>query len=197
MTGLDKILKQIQTESDAKVNEIISAANQKADEIVSAANESAQNTAAQILEKADKDAAALCSRAESANAINMKNSILLKKQELIKTAVENARKYLCDLPEKEYFEVILKMVKKYAPEKNGVIMFNKTDLARLPQGFENEINKALGSDSAALKISDTAVDIDGGFVLGYGGVEENCGFKALFESAADELSDKAYTLLFS
>ncbi len=197
MTGLDKILKQIQTESDSKVNEIISAANQKADEIVSAAKESAENTAAQILQKADKDVAAVLSRAESANAINMKNSILLKKQELIKSAVANAEKYLCELPADEYFEVILKMVKKYAPKKSGCVMFNKTDLARLPQNFEGEINNALSADGAVLKISDTAVDIDGGFILNYGGVEENCSFEALFESAADELSDKAHTLLFS
>lgn len=197
MTGLDKIINQIQNESKEKINEIISAAEKKAEEIISAAKDDAQAKASEIIEKAEKDSKVILSRAESANAIEIKNSVLLKKQEIIKKTVDNTKKYISELPENEYFDIILKMVKKYAPQKSGDVKFNKTDLARLPKDFETALNKALGDSASTLKISDEPADIDGGFVLCYGGVEENCSFKALFESAADELSDKAHTLLFS
>lgn len=197
MTGLDKIINQIQNESKEKINEIISAAEKKAKEIVSAANEDAQSKANEIVEKAEKDTKIILSRAESANAIEIKNSILLKKQDIIKKAVANTQNYICELPDSEYFDIILKMVKKYAPKKSGDVQFNKADLARLPKDFEAAMNTALNDSSVSLKISDKPADINGGFILCYGGVEENCSFKALFESAADELSDKAHTLLFS
>ena len=38
--------------------------------------------------------------------------------------------------------------------------------------------------------------IRGGFVLLYGGIEENCTFKAMFDSKKGELSDKVHVLLF-
>lgn len=39
-------------------------------------------------------------------------------------------------------------------------------------------------------------EIDGGFLLVYGGMEENCGIKAVFDSVKDELSDQVNRLLF-
>jgi len=197
MTGLDKIIKQIQDDSEANVNTIISAAQTKADEITSAAKAKAEAEAKEIIAKATKDAEVILSRAESTNLIDVKNSVLLKKQELIKSAIENAEKALYDLPEKEYFDLILKIVAKYAPKKSASVKFNKTDIARLPADFGKAMTTALNTSDATLEISDEAADIDGGFILSYGGIEENCSFRALFESAADELSDKAHTLLFS
>ena len=40
-------------------------------------------------------------------------------------------------------------------------------------------------------------DIPNGFVLVYGGVEENCTLKAMFEAKRDELADKVNHLIFS
>ena len=37
---------------------------------------------------------------------------------------------------------------------------------------------------------------DGGFILSYGGVDQNCSVSALFEEGAETLQDKIQTLLF-
>lgn len=50
---------------------------------------------------------------------------------------------------------------------------------------------------AALKISRQTRKIDGGFVLVYGGIEENCSFEALFDAKHDELQDKVHGIVFS
>ena len=48
-----------------------------------------------------------------------------------------------------------------------------------------------------LHVSAGSRDIDAGFVLTYGGIEENCSFDAIFDSARETLQDKAQELLFS
>jgi V/A-type H+-transporting ATPase subunit E len=50
--------------------------------------------------------------------------------------------------------------------------------------------------NASLIISENTVTIDGGFILKYGDVEENCSFDALFSSAKEELSDRVNAILF-
>ena len=41
------------------------------------------------------------------------------------------------------------------------------------------------------ELTETVLDgMDGGFVLTYGGIEENCTIKALFDAKREELSDK-------
>ena len=65
------------------------------------------------------------------------------------------------------------------------------------EGFEDQLNAALKEKGAVLTVSEDTRDIDGGFVLTYGGIEENCSFEALFDSAHEVLQDKVQEILFS
>ena len=47
-----------------------------------------------------------------------------------------------------------------------------------------------------LTISKESRNIDGGFVLVYGGIEENCSIQALFHSEREYLADKVHENLF-
>ena len=58
------------------------------------------------------------------------------------------------------------------------------------------INQAVKEKKASLKISREAREIEGGFVLSYGGIEENCSFDALFASAGEQLQDVVQKILF-
>ena len=67
------------------------------------------------------------------------------------------------------------------------------------ENFADTLNAALvagGKEGAALTVSSETRDIDGGFVLTYGGIEENCSFDALFDSAHEMLQDKVQEILF-
>ena len=66
----------------------------------------------------------------------------------------------------------------------------------MPAGFEEEIQKAAAAKGGALSLAKEAKEMDGGFILVYGGIEENCTIKALFDAKRDELSDKVHGLLF-
>ena len=92
-----------------------------------------------------------------------------------------------------YFALILKMVQKYSQPQDGEIRFGSRDISRLPAGFIGEVNKVA---SGALTLSDTTAPIDAGFILIYGGIEENCSFDAIILSEDETIKDKAGKLLF-
>ena len=73
-----------------------------------------------------------------------------------------------------YFDMILKLAVKSAQPGEGELLLSKKDLERLPEGFEDRLNASLKDKGAVLHISGDTRDIDGGFVLTYGGIEENC-----------------------
>ena len=86
--------------------------------------------------------------------------------------------------------MIKKMLEKYASGKKGLLYFSGTDLKRLPADM-NSI--AAGYN---LEISKEPADIDGGFILSYGDIEENCSFDVLIESSKEELQDKIGQILW-
>ena len=110
--------------------------------------------------------------------------------------LEKSRQDMETLPTVEYFANLLKLIRRYALPQEGEILFSQRDLDRLPSGFEQELAQALPA-GGSLKVSREPRKIDGGFVLVYGGVEQNCSFAALFDAAKDRLQDKLHALLFA
>ncbi|MHC1747012.1 MAG: hypothetical protein AB9856_01320 [Cellulosilyticaceae bacterium] len=104
---------------------------------------------------------------------------------------------LLELPDEIYFETILKMLPSYAKARQGEIAFAKKDLARMPQTFEGKINASIQSvEGAYLKISPMPRNIEGGFILIYEDIEENCSFEALLLENKENLQDKVCSVLF-
>ena len=108
---------------------------------------------------------------------------------MLQNGLENAK----HLPDDEYFSLILQMIGKYSLPQDGTILFGEKDLKRLPADFASKINDAA---KGKIALSDKAAAIDAGFILQYGGIEENCSFDAIFASEAENLSDRAGRLLF-
>ena len=96
-----------------------------------------------------------------------------------------------------YFLTLEKILKTYALAENGEIYFSAEDLARMPADFEKKIKTAAKEKGGSLVLKKEPKAIADGFVLVYGGVEENCTLKALFDAKKDELQDKVNAILFS
>ena len=90
-----------------------------------------------------------------------------------------------------------KLALKSALPGEGTVYFSQRDLKRLPAGFEKKLNEALKDKKAVLHISGTPREIDGGFILSYGGIEENCSFESLFHASREALQDTVQKILFS
>ncbi|MCD8241966.1 MAG: hypothetical protein LUD73_06250, partial [Lachnospiraceae bacterium] len=96
-----------------------------------------------------------------------------------------------------YFLTMEKILKTYVLAEDGEIYFAAADLARMPADFEGKIKSAAKEKGGSLVLKKEPKEIKDGFVLVYGGVEENCTLKALFDAKKDELQDKVNGILFS
>ena len=197
MSGLEKILKHIEDNSNNYAKELIEKANIEAEKIIKKAEEEADVKYSQIIDKSKADVQSHISFSEASAVLKKRQIILDSKQQIIKDLINQAKNYIINLPKEEYFEVILKMIKKYCIGKSGQIIFSHNDKARMPENFVELINKAIANtEGASLEISNETRLIDGGFILNYGEIEQNCSFDALFLDKYDLLQDEVYKLLF-
>ena len=197
MTGLDKMKSQILDEAKAAAEGKIAEAKAQAEETIRSAKEDAAKQTESILHKSKNDVSNYQERLESSIDLQKRTKILAAKQEVIAGVLEKARAKVEAMEAGEYFSMLLKMVEKYALPQDGEICFSAADLGRLPEGFEAEADKIARGKGGSLKLSGESKNIKNGFILVYGGIEENCTIDAMFDARRDELSDIVQRLLFS
>ena len=197
MTGLEKILNSIDDEATLLAEKTIAEAQLKAEEILAQAKLKAQKEAEAIAEAAELEVARIEKRAASQMELQSRELLLKAKCELIAQTIDKARDVLKALPDEDYFKVMERLFERHMQPKKGELIFSAADLKRLPSGFKSSITKLAESIGGEVEISEQTRDLDGGFVLSYGDIEENCSFEALFVSKHELLRDKVNEILFS
>ena len=197
MTGLEKMQSQILSEAESSAKEILDQAKKEAEGIVEEARQRAEAECRRISEKSEAEVKGLEERAVSSSDLQRRKELLQAKQEVISQMLDQAYESLLCADEKDYFDMLRKMLRKFVLPQEGEICFSKEDLERMPKGFQEEIQAIAKEKGGALALSEEVRSVQGGFVLIYGGIEENCTFRAMFNSKKDELSDKVHALLFS
>lgn len=197
MTGLDKMVSQILDEANNSANAKIEEAKAKADAIVSEAKEEAKALVEEISKQSEADIANYEERVKSSADLKRRTAMLGAKQALISQTIDKAYEKFCAKDDAEYFKTLKEMLEKFAQPQEGEIYFSAADLAKLPADFKGAIEEIAKAKGGKLTVSEESKNIEKGFILAYGGIEENCSFKALFDSKRDELQDKVQKLLFS
>lgn len=197
MSGLDKIKDRILQEAQEQAEEKIKEAEEKAGEIKSEAVREAGEIAKERKAKAENEVKSYKERVDSSIDLEHRTRILAAKQEIIGDVIEEAKRRILALDAKDYFALILKLVEKNMQEGSGTIFFSDADLAKMPSGFTGEVHALAKDHGNDLSVSMKSRNIGPGFILSYGGVEENCTFDALFEEKKDDLTDIVQTILFS
>ena len=187
---------QILDEATHSAEVKIAEAKAKAEELIEAAKAQAAAEVEKISNKATADAKNYAQRVASSCEMQRKQALLRAKQDVISGVLDQAYERILNLDADAYFDMVRKMLDKYVLGESGEIYFSAKDLSRMPAGFEEEIQKAAVAKGGALSLAKEAKEMDGGFILVYGGIEENCTIKALFDAKRDELSDKVHGLLF-
>ena len=196
MTGLDKITSEIKADADKSVAAIIDKANAEDSGILAGAEKEAAEAVAKINHDVSVRLSASKSTAESAAALRKRRLILEEKQKLIGEVIEEAKNLIYALPDNVYFEKILKLAEKNVSPAEGTIIFNAKDLSRLPADFETKLNMVAVAKGGKLTVSKETRPIDGGFVLLYEGIDQNCSITSLFETHIESVQDKIQKLLF-
>lgn len=197
MTGLENITKQIIGEAEAAAEKARISAASEASTILADARQENQKNAELLRAETEEKAAAIVEHAKSGAALKHRQAMLAAKQELIAEMISDAKNSLLQMDDESYFAMLLKLAVKSAWPSAGSILLNERDLARAPKDLQARLNTALQAvPGAALTLSDETRSIDGGFVLVYGGIEENCSFEAMFYDKREALQDKVQELLF-
>ncbi|MGI6071852.1 MAG: V-type ATP synthase subunit E [Lachnospiraceae bacterium] len=195
MSGLDKIIEHIESSAAGTAAQIKENATAEAAKILEEGKKNALAKEATIRKQGEADVLSAEKKVQSEAGMAQKRHILNSKQAIISEVMDSALKKIQAMKAEEYFDIILRMVKRYAEAGDGTIRFNAYDLERMPEDFESRINEAIG-DRCRLVVSRQGAAINGGFILDYGDIEENCSFEALLDASAETLRDKISRILF-
>ena len=193
MTGLDTIVEQILQEAQKEAEEIKAQAARNADSIIANAKKTVDKMNEETGEKVAQAEKSGSFRAKSSSELKKRQAILAAKQTIIGNMLDDA---MVALPDEEYFRVIVRCLEKSVQPKSGEICFSGKDRKRLTPQTEKQIEQIAAAHGGSLKVFDGNCDIDGGFVLIYGGIEENCSFRAMLDANREHLADKVNELLF-
>ena len=196
MAGVNKITEEILQEAKAAVDELLGEARKKADEITA----EAEAEASKIMEASAQETARIAAqqeeRAKSSAQMRQRQAVLSAKQEVIDQVIDTAYQKLAGQDAPGYFGMIEKLLKKNVHAGDGELLLSKADIARLPEGFAKIAAGIAKEAGGNLKISEVPAKIANGFILKYGGVEENCSLDALFAQARETLRDKISSILW-
>ena len=196
MRGIEKIAAQIIGEAEEKKAAIEEEIQHKIDELNAKTDEEIKAELERINEDTLREEGTLEELAGLAAQQKRRQAALSAKQEVIGEIINEAYERLLNLEDEKYFAVIKKMLEDNVLSEKGEIIFSARDRQRMPKGFEDVIKNVAFEKGGELVMSDEIRSIDGGFVLVYGGIEENCTFKAMLEASREELHDMVNGKLF-
>ena len=196
MRGIEKIAAKIIGEAEEKKAAIYEEIQHKIDELNAKTDEEIKAEIERINDDTLREESTLEELAELAAQQKRRQAALSAKQEVIGEIINEAYDRLLKLDDERYFAVIKKMLEDNVLSEKGEIIFSARDRQRMPKDFEDVIKNVALEKGGELVMSDENRSIDGGFVLVYGGIEENCTFKAMLEASREELHDMVNGKLF-
>jgi len=193
MTGADKIIEKITRDAQAKSEEILARAEAQAEQTLAQAAAQAREASRTAMAAAGEKASFDIAAARSRTAMTEKRILLQMKNEVIGQVVASALARLQALPEAEYFGILVRLAAEYASHGlpgvtgQGEMRLSQRDLDRLPPDFK----------PAGVSISPQPAGIEGGFILAYGDIEQNCSFEALVSVCLDDIKDALHAFIFA
>lgn len=189
MTGLDKIIKEIQKDAEQLAINQIQEAHEKTEEILAEVEVYKKEQAEKAAENAKLLRANSLERAQSSAELQRRKAILIKKQKIIAEIIEQAKTRMENLNDKDYFDILTKLATKYSSGEHALLKLNSRDLQKAPAEFKKSLPDCI-------EVSKETCDIKNGFILVYDGIDINCTFDSLFEEKNELLQDKVAQVLF-
>lgn len=186
MNGLESIIDAIINEAQQQASQNIKAAEEEKAVIQAKADEEIEALEQESRKAAARESETAAERAESANEQYIKQQLIKTRMEFIYGVIEEAKNVIMSMSDADYFAAMEKLVKANAQSGDGVIVFGEKDLARMPKDF---VKKCSDSVKGTLTLDKAPGAFDGGFIIKYGDIEENCTVDGLIRFRYDELCD--------
>jgi len=215
MTGIDRIKEKILEDAKLKARATLEQAEQEARDIMEQAEQEAAQKRAELLDKAKADGGQMYRRMLAVAGLEGRKKLLAARQEMIDEAFSKALERIEGLPDRQYQELLEKMISEaaagyrdpsaqpdgaHAPQAGFIaeIMLNERDAARMDGQFIENINRRLSAlgKKGTVTLSEKRIRTAGGFILKIGDVEMNSTFEILFGMLRTELESDVVGILF-
>ena len=184
MAELQVLTDKIRRAAEEKAAGILAQAKSERDKIFADAKATGDADAVRIAEEAKKEAERITTRAISAAAQKSAQQKLAFKMEMINSVMEKAKQSFLEAENSVYMARLIKLLDSRAQKgESGELLLNKKDKAAVNAEFTAKLKEF------NLTLSEKDADIEGGFILVYGKVEENCSVEAIFRENYEELVD--------
>lgn len=185
MNGLDSIIDAIIEEAKQQASKNMQAAESEKAVLMSEAEEEFASLEKERKSELAQKAEMIIERAKANNDQYLKQQLMQTKIKFIQEVINEASNEIKKMPPAEYFAAMEKLIISNAHKADGIISFNAKDIANMPNGFiEN-----LKIDGGSITQDTQPADIDGGFIIRYGDIEENCSLESIFRFKYDRLCD--------
>lgn len=195
MNGIEKITGRINADMQREIDEINANAAAEAAEITAQYAERAKRESEDILARGREAAAEREERLASVAQLEARKLVLAAKQDVLEQTFDQALEDLLNLPEKEYTEVLAKLIVKACQSGDEEVIFSQKDRPRYGKAAVTSANEMLG-DKGRLTLSVESRPIQGGFILSDGDVDVNCTFETLVRLQRRELDGPVAKVLF-
>ena len=184
MSSGDKILNRISLDCDERISQIGAETDEKCAQIMAQAKLDADKISAEIADRAQSKVKQMQAASKSRCDLETRNAFLKRRREEIDKTYSEILNKMKNLPDEDYFELIYTFAKKLNG-MSGVVLLNKKDMNRLPKNFLARLEKC----GVKAELSKMPCDIESGFILKCGDIEENMDFSAILSEKRDIIED--------
>ena len=184
MSSGDKILNRISLDCDERISKINAETDEKCAQIMAQAKLDADKISAEIADKAQSKVKQMQAASKSRCDLETRNAFLKRRREEIDKTYSEILNKMENLPDEDYFELIYTFAKKLSG-MSGVVLLNKKDMNRLPKNFLARLEEC----GVKAELSKAPCDIESGFILKCGDIEENMDFSAILSEKRDAIED--------
>ena len=190
---MKKIIDNIMQEAASEAKQLAAEAERDSEKRLDEAESECKRIEAEEQKRCKAELQGLIKRSESARASRQRTRLLGVKQEILKDAVDTAYKSITSVSGEEYDEILKGLLKPRLHGGECVIYFPPSK--KPSKQLDAAIKELAAKSCCKYTLSYEREDIEDGFVLVYGGIEENCSFSTLFNERRSEISDYAAQLL--
>lgn len=184
MSSGDKILNRISLDCDERISQIGAETDEKCAQIMAQAKLDADKISAEIADRAQSKVKQMQAASKSRCDLETRNAFLKRRREEIDKTYSEILNKMKNLPDEDYFELIYTFAKKLNG-MSGVVLLNEKDMNRLPKNFLARLEKC----GVKAELSKKPCDIESGFILKCGDIEENMDFSAILSEKRDAIED--------
>ncbi len=193
--AIEDILKRIEEESGAAVEEVLEEARRQAETIRAAYAKRAEDLGAELRRHAEKKAREEEKRLVVSEQLDIRKALLARKREILDTLYENARRRIEKMPRERYRDIMRRFIIARAVSGGEEIVASPRHREIFTDDFITELRRGFPG-GGSFTMADQAGDFGWGVVLREGRRVVNLSLNVLFEQLRERVESRIAAVLF-